>query len=372
MTQASTKKPLYRRLSGALGVRVRLGGLRAIENSSQIFQVVIGATSGYAFCHYVLGHPAPFLAAVAAVIGTGVTADKRLRRSIEIGLGATLGVLVGEILVHMFGIGVWQIAVVIFAGLVVGNILNSGALFVNQIAIQAVYVVAVPMSIATKPFDRTVDAIVGAVIAILMALIVPSDARKRPRNRAANLLYEISVLLKGTAKALRTADADLAQRVLERARESQAFVDSWRTSISVSQEATRINARSRRYAAEVTRLARACEYADRAMRLVRVVARRVVAMTATGEKRPGVAHPIEQLGEGAAMLRIALRRGTSRVPAEKFLTEVARTLSPKAGFVTDRHDETLVLLLRPLANDLMSAAGMTEDAANDVLPELDE
>ena len=145
-------------------------------------------------------------------------------------MGATLGVLVGEILVHVFGIGIWQIAVVIFAGLVVGNILNSGALFVNQIAIQAVYVVAVPMSIATKPFDRTIDAIVGAVIAILMALIVPSDARKRPRNRAANLLYEISVLLKGTAKALRTADADLAERVLERARESQEFVDSWRAS----------------------------------------------------------------------------------------------------------------------------------------------
>lgn len=372
MTQKSKKKPLFRRVTSAFGVRARLGGLRAIENSSQIFQAVIAATVAYGFCHYVLGHVAPFLAAVAALIGTGVTADRRLRRAIEIGLGATLGVLVGEILAHIFGVGLWQIAIVIFTGLVVGNLLNSGVLFVNQIAIQALYVVAVPVTLATQPFERTIDAIVGAVVAILMALIVPSDARKRPRNRAANLLYEISYLLKEIAKAVRTADADLAERVLERARDSQEFVDSWRSSLRVSEEATRINARSRRYAAEVTRLARACEYADRAMRLVRVVARRVVAMTATGVERPGVAYPIAQLGEGAAMLRIALRRGTSREPSEAFLAEVARTLSPRADFVTDRHDETLVLLLRPLANDLLVAAGMTESSANDTLPPLDD
>lgn len=348
-----------------------MGTLRTVENFSQIIQIVLGATIAYGFCFYVLGHPAPFLAAVAAAIGIGTTVDRRLRRSIEIGLGATLGVLVGEVLVHAFGVGLWQIAVVLMVSLVLGNLLNSGALFVTQIAIQAVYVVAVPLNLATRPFDRTIDALVGALCAIIMALVMPSDARKRPRHRAANLLYEISQLLAGTAKALRTADVDLAQRILERARESQDYVDSWRSSIRISQEATRINARSRRYAAEVTRLARASEYADRAIRLVRVIARRVVSLAQAGTPRPGVAGPIAQLGEGAGMLSVALRRGTARVPSEVFLAEVATQLNPRADFVTDRHDETLILLLRPLANDLLSAAGMTEEAANDTLPHLD-
>lgn len=83
-------------LSGHLRNRARLGARRTRANLSQLLQVTLGATAAYAFCALVLGHEYPFLAAVAAAIGTGVTADRRVRRSMEIGFGATAGVLVGE------------------------------------------------------------------------------------------------------------------------------------------------------------------------------------------------------------------------------------------------------------------------------------
>ena len=361
-----------RRAGSILWHRIRLGAARIRANGSQILQIIVGATVAYEFCRLVLGHEYPFLAAVAATVGTGVTTDKRLRRATEIGLGATLGVLVGELVLHAFGAGPWQMAVVLAVGLLIGNFANSGAIFVTQVAIQSLYVITVPLSLAAQPFDRTLDALVGALTAILLALIVPSDARKRPRDRASTLLFEISELLSMTATALRDADRELAEQTLDRARDSQALIDSWRTSLNVSREATRINARSRRYAAEVNRLARACEYADRAIRSERVALRRVISVTDSGKPRTELAELVEGLSRGAAMLRIALMRGTSRVPSQDFLLDVSSRLDVKADFVTDVYDESLILLLRPLAADLIAATGMSEAGASSALPQLPE
>ena len=361
-----------RRLGSYVGLRARLGLRRIKANFSQYLQVVIGAVVAYSFCLLVLGHQYPFLAAVAATVGTGVVTDRRLRRATEFGIGAIFGVLAGEVVLSLFGTGIWQMALVMFCGILVGALINSGPLFITQIGVQSIYVVTVPPALNAYPFDRTVDAAVGASVAILMSLIVPHDARKAPRDRAASLLDEISEILQAISRSIRTADTGAAQRALERARDTQSYVDQWHSSVNVSKEATRINARSRRYAAEVNRLARAAEYADRSMRMVRIVARRSVTLTQTGEARPEISGLIDALAEGSSMLGIALRRGTSRVPAEEYLSSVAARLDVKAPFVEDRLDETIILMLRPLAHDLMCAAGLTEAAADDVLPGLPE
>lgn len=374
MSKAQSQ-PRIERLGASLRLRARLGMRRVKGNFSQYMQVVIGAVVAYSFCLLVLGHQYPFLAAVAATVGTGVVTDRRLRRASEFGIGAILGVLAGELVVTIFGTGIWQMALVMFCGILLGALINSGPLFITQIGVQSIYVVTVPPALNAYPFDRTVDAAVGASVAILMSLIVPHDARKAPRDRASSLLDEISEILLATSRSLRKANTQAAEKALARARDTQTFVDDWRSSVNVSQEATRINARSRRYAAEVNRLARAAEYADRSMRMVRIVARRTVTLTQTGDARPELANLIDALGEGASMLGIALRRGTSRIPAEEYLTTVAARLDVRAPFVADRLDETFILMLRPLAHDLLCAAGMTESGADEalpVLPELDD
>lgn len=373
MQQQSWARPSNwpRHLGSVAENRSRIGARRIRTNISQLLQVTIGATAAYAFCYLVLGHEYPFLAAVAAAVGTGVMADRRLRRAMEIGLGATLGVLTGEVMVQLFGQGIIQLMIVLFIGLLIGTMINSGGIFITQIGVQSVYVVTVPPAVAAQPFDRTIDALVGATVSIIMALIVPHDARKAPRDRASALLQEISELLIEAADALKRADAHAAERTLSRARDTQAMIDSWRSSLRISQEAARINARSRRYAAEVTRLAKACEYADRAMRLVRVIARRILAVAKLGQPRPEMAAIVADLGEGANRLRVALRRGTSRIPAEEYLSQAASRLDPKGEAVRDSQDETLVLLLRPLATDLLQAAGMTGGHAREQLPTLE-
>src|SRR5699024_11088717 len=156
-----------------------------------------------------------------------------------------------------FGGGLWQLMVMLFLAVCLGMVVNSGAIFVTQLGIQSIYIVTVPAAMTDGAFSRTTDALVGASTAVVMAFITPSDARKRPRNQAAHLLEQIALLLREAADALRPEDPQAARRALSRARDSQQYVDSWRAALRIAEEAARINARSRRYVAEVSRLARA-------------------------------------------------------------------------------------------------------------------
>src|SRR5699024_1497853 len=160
------------------------------------------ATAAYAFCVYVLGHPYPFLAAVASAVGIGPVADRRLRRALEIGFGATFGALVGEVLVNLYGTGIWQLALTLIIGLCLGTIINSGVIFITQTAVQSADVAVVPPPPPTMPFPRTLDALTGSVCAILLAFLLPRDARKVPRRLAADMLEEINDLFKLMKRAL--------------------------------------------------------------------------------------------------------------------------------------------------------------------------
>src|SRR5699024_12253213 len=98
------------------------------------------------------------------------------------------------------------------------------------------------------------------------ACLIHRDARKRPRRVAPDMLEEINDVFKRMKRALSDADSTMANRALERARETQDIIDSWGSSLRISREAAKINARARRHAAEVTRLSRAHTFSDRAMR----------------------------------------------------------------------------------------------------------
>src|SRR5699024_7925190 len=143
--------------------RLRLGLKRVWVNSGQLIQIPIAATAAYAFCVYVLGHPYPFLAAVASAVGIVPVAGRRLRRPLETGFGAICGVLVGEPLANVSGSGISQRALPLSIGVCIGTIINSGAIFTPQLAVQSVSVVVVPAPCTPMPFPRTLGALTGSM-----------------------------------------------------------------------------------------------------------------------------------------------------------------------------------------------------------------
>ncbi|WGW12534.1 FUSC family protein [Saxibacter everestensis] len=360
----------YRQALLVLKNRWRQGIRRIQGRFGQLLQAALAATCAYAFAVFVLGHQYPFLAAVAAAVGVGVVADLRVRRAIEFSIGAVLGVTVGEVMVHLLGTGVWQIFVVMMLTFLVAQMLNSGALFTMQFGIQSIYVVVVPATTGSAPFERTQDAVVGGVVALLVAGLMPRDPRREPRRNASALLREIAEILDELSDAARRSDPHAAERALTRGRDSQGLVENWEKSAKIAQEAARISPAQRRHAAEVSRLARACEYADRAMRLVRVVARRMQSAAAEGVPRPKLADAVSTMAEGARELNQALLKGSSREEAQRILSEAAAILDPRNLTVKDLQGDSLVLLLRPMAVDLLQAAGLTSSAAVKRLPDL--
>ena len=55
-------------------------------------------------------------------------------------IGVAIGVLVGDILVHFFGSGVWQIAVVVIVAMTIAVLFGAGPLLVSQAGLQSILV----------------------------------------------------------------------------------------------------------------------------------------------------------------------------------------------------------------------------------------
>ena len=70
----------------------------------------VGVAAGFAnlIAVHLFSHHQPFFAPMAAVIVLGLTGGDRLRRAVELNIGVSLGVGVGDLFVGHFGTGWWQ------------------------------------------------------------------------------------------------------------------------------------------------------------------------------------------------------------------------------------------------------------------------
>ncbi|MFN8085699.1 MAG: hypothetical protein U0Q04_01645 [Microbacterium sp.] len=94
------------------GLRGRISPRRGLDrvrgSLGAIAQIVLAATGAFAFAHYVLGHPAPLLAATVTISSLGLVRDARPRRVAETVVGMVLGILIAELIVLVAGIGWWS------------------------------------------------------------------------------------------------------------------------------------------------------------------------------------------------------------------------------------------------------------------------
>ena len=89
---------------------------------------------------YVVGHPQPFFAPVAAMVCLGFSFGQRLRRVAEVMVGVAVGVGVGDLFVRIFGTGVPQIVFVVALAMSVAVLLGAGTLMSTQAGVQAAIV----------------------------------------------------------------------------------------------------------------------------------------------------------------------------------------------------------------------------------------
>lgn len=370
-----------RAVARAAGSRTRVGLARARSGLLQSFQITVASVGAYVIAERVLGHHGPIFAATAALVSLGFAkGGLRYRRVLEISIGCTLGIAVGDALIHVLGTGIWQAAVVLMTSILLARFLDNGAIFTTQMGVQSVLVVLLPLS-GDGVFARSADAVVGGLCALAMAYFVPQDPRRQPREDLRRLVEEFARVLREAGRAMEDYDSTAAWHALVRARQAQPLVDSVDSRLEASLEIARASPLYRGRRAEIEDMEHSIHHLDLAVRNSRVLTRRMASVitnaTLTDEAVASLTDALDELADAVTTVGHALAvatpesRGTYLRRARTELASAARRLHPGQMGIRTLGGEALVLDLRSLVVDLLEAAGMSHEEAADQLPRLE-
>ena len=303
-----------------------------------IAQCAVAAAVSYAIARYVFDVLVPLFAPVAAMLTLGMSYGQRLHRALEVTVGVAVGAFVGEGFVRLVGIGPWQVALIVVVAMSGAALLGAGNLMVTQAGVQASVVALLAGSTyggTHAAFGRWFEALIGSMVALLMAAVVPRSALRRPRRQAATILDTIGELLARAATALRTDDLPGAEQALDDARATDYALSVLRGYNEDSLELIRYTPWHRSRRTEAQAVAVVLEPLDRAIRNTRVLLRRTTISLQTGERVPGTY--LEALEEVADVsYELALRLADQPDPGDEAarMTRIARSMQhavPDAG-----------------------------------------
>jgi len=354
-----------RRLERSLRRRIELTQrFRRVRDSiPAALQITIAATASYAIAHYLLGHEYPVVAVTVTITALGFARDARPRRVFEIVVGILIGISLSEVLLLAIGTGVWQIELVLAITLLVARFISPSAAFAVAAGVQSMLVMLLPEP-EGGVFVRSVDGLVAGVVALLVTALIPRDPRRAARRDAKRLFATIDEALGTLVQALDTADEPAADLALTRLRRTQQIVDDWTTSLDSAIGIAKISPFLRRYLPELRAQWRLLTCLDLAARHLRIITRRADFLVRDGGKRPVLAALVADVQRGIALLQV------DEPAARVHLTAITRRLSPAELLPdSDVTEAVLVLLLRPLLVDLLTATGMPMDEARSYLPD---
>ena len=354
------------RLRRQLGLAAR----RLRRGLWSIGQISVGVGLAWLAATTLLGHPSPFFACVAVVVCLGLRAAQRLRRVIELAVGVTLGVAVGDALVSRIGAGAWQLSVVVGVALVLAVLLDGGPLVSAQAGLQAVFVVALPGGPGAE-LARWEDAMLGGATALLVAAVLPAQPWRDARTAGAAVLTEVATVVEASAAAVRAHDPAAAGASLTAGRATQPGLDAWAAALGTGHDISQLSPLRRDVDHVWERQSRLAAGVDRATRNLRVLVRRLLFALNNVEALP-VLLP-ELLDELAAALRLlagAAAAGDSGpvAAATTQLLALAARLDPDALEVQGLSGSVAVAQLRAAVVDLLEGVGLAPDAARSALP----
>lgn len=359
---------LERRIRRQLDAKV--AGRRVWESVPAIVQILIAVAASYSIAHYGLGHAVPILAITVTINSLGFTRDARPRRVLESMFGIVLGIALADGLSLLVGKGLWQLLVVLLVVFVAGRALSSNPAFAVAAAVPSALVVLLP-SPDGGPFTRSLDGLVGGLVALAVTALVPRDPRRIAVRDGRALFAVMHESMLSIAESLATAEPAAAELALTRLRKSQPLIDAWRTSQDTALSVARISPFLRRFVPELQRHSRVLEAADLATRHLRSLARRSEFLVRDGVHRPALAGVVGEVATAVQLLGGELDDPQLTGAARSLLSDLARRLDPAtvipgAGVA----DQAVLLLVRPLVVDLLGGTGMPLEDARSLLPHL--
>ncbi len=329
-------------------------------------QAAVAAAAAWWIARHVWGHPAPFFAPVAAILALGQTARQRRRRAVELVIGVSIGIAVADVALSQLGTGVVPLAIVVFLAMGVALFFGSSPLFINQAAVSAALVATILPPNGGITFARSVDALTGGVVALVVsAVLLPLDPLRLMREAARPVLDELAATLEDIAAVLLSRDREAADAALARARGIDELGARFTDAVGEGRETTRFAPVRRRSRTTVESYADAAAQVDLAVRNVRVLARGAIRAVTLDEHVPrDVAGALHDLARAVRALPPALE-GDDAAFAE--VRDAALGAATTATLVLERTGNLSVSVIvgqiRSTATDLLAGTGMSYDDA---------
>ncbi|MGC4748307.1 FUSC family protein [Micromonospora sp. DT201] len=346
-------------------LRDRLLRVRAIGGLA--VQAGLAAALAWVVAHELLHVSQPVFAPISAVSTLAASVGQRLRRTVELIIGVTVGVLIGDLLLLVIGTGWWQLALIVVLAIMVALFLAGSAAVVIQAGATAVLIATLSPSLRDLEIPRFVDALVGGGVALLVTAVLLPLNPLRVLNRAARPAFDLLVAqLDTTADALATRDAARARVARGELRRNKAQLKAFVEATQGAREASTLSpVHWRERHGPVSRYAQAAEPIDRAMRNSGTLIRRAVTLIEDGEPVPdSLPRAVADLAEAVRLLKRQFAAGDepnrARGQALRAVQTAGHAYREGVGF----SGAVVVAQVRTTVSDLMVATGLPQEEAN--------
>src|SRR5512133_694631 len=351
--------------------RGRASAVRRAERLRQRSLVIIecSLTAGLAWflAGQLIHHEVPYFAPVAAIVVLGATSGQRLGRGIEVAIGVTVGVALGDLWLVFFGTGTWQIMLVVAIATSLATLLGAGPVMMSQAGVQSIAVIVLAPNFGYG-VNRWIDAVIGCALALLVATVAPSGPFRRPREAAAKVVAGMAEALDAVADALATKDEDAATAVLNRAEAAEKDLAVFDAAAVDGLEFVRHSLFHRRSLATAIALADFHVPLDHASRNLRVLARRAVIAVWRGDEVP-VAYEdlIRRLAEAGRFVARELAEHRLPAAARDELRKIAEA-SAHLHLTESISADVILAQARSLVADFLQLTGMDYFEARELIP----
>ncbi|MEV7985979.1 FUSC family protein [Micromonospora sp. NPDC085948] len=330
-------------------------------------QAGLAAALAWFVAHELLHVSQPIFAPISAVSTLAASVGQRLRRTVELIIGVTVGVLIGDLLLVLIGTGWWQLVLIVVLAIVVALFLVGSAAVVVQAGATAVLIATLSPSIRDLEIPRFVDALVGGGLALLITTVLLPLNPLRVLNRAARPALDLlATQLDATASALAERDADRARTARSELRQNKGQVQAFVEATQGAREASVLSpVHWRERHGPVSRYAQAAEPIDRAMRNSGTLIRRSVTLIEDGEPVPdALPGAVADLAEAVRLLKrqfaAAVEPNRAREQALRAVRTAGAAYREGVGF----SGAVVVAQVRTTVSDLLVASGLTQAEAN--------
>lgn len=352
----------------AATVRDRARRVRAVGGLA--VQAGLAAALSWFVAHELLNISQPVFAPISAVSTLAASVGQRLRRTIELILGVTVGVLIGDLLLVVIGTGWWQLSLIVVLAIVVALFLAGSAAVVIQAGATAVLIATLSPSIRDLEIPRFMDALVGGGVALLVTAVLLPLNPLRVLNRAARPALDLLVTqLEATAGALAERDAARARTARGELRQNEGQLKAFVEATQGAREASTLSPvhwHQRR--GPVGRYAQAAEPIDRAMRNSGTLIRRAVTLIEDDEPVPeSLPRAVADLAEAVRVLKRQFAAGAepdrAREQSLRAVRMAGRAYREGVGF----SGAVVVAQVRTTVSDLLVATGLSQEDANQLV-----